>query len=281
MSPPVTVIEARPRSVWARLGALWKQRAFIPFLAREIAMKKFRGTVLGFWWLIVRPLLPTAIAVFVFTQIVPLTTPVPYALFYLCGFLVWNAMAAAVVFMPRTLLWMSGIMRKTYFPRLLIPIAAMGVALIEFLVVAVILLIVIGAYWIGTGDAYVVLDLQTLWLIPAIAIALCLGFAIGMASSVIAVFVRDIVFSMGYFTQAWFFVTPLLYPLTTLPAPMQPYFLALNPMTAPLETARWALFRTGELPAFWLGVSAIETGIILLLSIAFFLRAETRLADAM
>lgn len=277
----VTIIEARPQSLWARFAALFKHRAFLPFLAREIAMKKFRGTVLGFWWLVVRPLLPTAIAVFVFTQVVAMETPVPYALFYLSGFLIWNSMAAAVVFMPRTLLWMSGIMRKTYFPRLLIPISAMGVTLIEFAVVSTVLLTAIAYFWISSGQLPLVLDLQTLWLVPAIGLGLAQGFAIGMVASVVALFFRDIVFTMGYVTQAWFFATPLLYPVTALPEHMQALFFALNPMTAPIDTARWALFRTGELQSMWLGVSAIETAIIVLLALTFFLRAETHLADAM
>ena len=123
----VTIIEARPKLLGARLAAVWQYRAFYPLLFKEICMKKFRGTLLGVWWLVIRPMVPTIFAILVFTFMVPMDSGgLPYAIFYFSGFVTWNVFHSTVIFMPRTLLWMQGMMKRTYFPKMLVPLASVG-----------------------------------------------------------------------------------------------------------------------------------------------------------
>src|SRR5262245_59467333 len=95
----ITLIEARPTAVGARLLALWQYRGFYPFLFKEILMRRFRGTLLGFWWLIIRPLIPTTMAIIAFTFVVPIESyGMPYSIFYFSGFIAWNVFQATITF---------------------------------------------------------------------------------------------------------------------------------------------------------------------------------------
>ncbi len=102
-----------------------------------------------------------------------------------------------------------------------------------------------------------------------------------MVASIVALYVRDIVFSVGYFAQVAMLLTPVLYPITVVPEHLRWIVYLLNPMAALVECSRWALTGHGEFSAFWLAVSALEVSGIIALCLIFFLRAErTYLADA-
>jgi len=280
-SPPVVVIEARPETVSARLRALWQYRGFYGFLFKEIMNRKSRGTLLGFWWLILRPLIPAVGFIVAFTVVHPVDngTGVPYPIFFLSGFIPWRVFQSAMVILPRTLNWMQGIMKRTYFPRLLVPLAGFGPTFIELAVLVLVFIAVLAPQiWAGT-PLPIRLRWETLWLVPALAAALAFALAIGMVMSVVALFFRDVVFTIPYVVQMIMFVTPVLYPVTVIPDAYQWLLYALNPMAQVIEISRWAITGSG---AFHPVYAALSLGTILatlILSTAFFLRAEVHLAD--
>jgi lipopolysaccharide transport system permease protein len=282
-SKPITIIEARPQSLSAQLASLWQYRGFYGFLFREITMKKFRDTFLGFWWLILRPLIPAAVFITLFTVVRPQegSEELPYPLFYLSGFITWNLFHSTVIFMPRTLLWMRGIMRRTYFPRLLVPLAGFGPPLIEFVVLVTGLVLTVVFYWVKGGHFPLRLGWEMLWLLPCPLAALLLGVAVGMVASVVALFFRDVVFSMSYLVQMLMFLTPVIYPVSIVPESYRWLLYSLNPMAKLVEVSRWALTGEGEFDPFFFFLSIGTVLVLLLGSVVFFLRAETHLADQM
>ena len=277
------VIEATPQRLGARLRSLWRYRGFYRFLFKEIMMRKFRDTILGFWWLIVRPLLPVAMFVVPFTFVAPLTgdEDAPYPLFFLSGFIAWNLFHATATFVPRTLMWMRGIMRRAYFPRLLVPLAGFGSPLIECAVLVSVFALTVSVYWIKDSQFPLEMGWHTLLLLPSMVAALLLGLSIGMVASVVALFFRDVIFSIGYLIQAFMLLTPVVYPVSFIPEQYRWLLYVLNPMAQLVEVSRFALTGRGEfLPGFF-ALSLAMALAAFIASTLFFLRAETHLADEM
>jgi len=275
------VIEATPQGFGAQLKSLWRYRGFYGFLFREITMRKFKDTLLGFWWLILRPLVATAMFVIPFTFVAPMTavSDVPYPIFFLSGFLVWNLFHTVVTYTPRTLLWMRGVMRRTYFPRLLVPLAGFGSPLIECAVLAVVLLLTVGVYWVRGGVFPLVLGWHTLLLLPCMAGALLFGLSIGMIASVVALFFRDVVFTMGYLIQGFMLLTPVVYPVSFIPVGYQWVLFVVNPMAQLVLVGRFAITGQGSVETGFFALSLGMGAAAFLASTLFFLRAERFLAD--
>lgn len=278
---PTIVIEARPETLRARLAALWRYRGFYGFLFKEITTRKSRGTLLGFWWLIIRPLIPAAGLIFLFGNVQPLETGVPYAIFFLSGYIPWRVFQSAMLYLPRTLTWMQGIMRRTYFPRLLVPLAGFGMTFIELALLVVVFAIAVTVTTVNSGAFPLHLGWHTLWLLPCLLAALLLALAFGLVFSVVALFFRDVIFSLRFFSQAFMLLTPVIYPVTFVPEAYHWVLYALNPMAQVVLVSRWALTGQG---AFDLPFVLLSFGTILAMlaaSLAFFLRAETHLGDQM
>jgi lipopolysaccharide transport system permease protein len=282
MSDLITVIEARPQTFAEQLRAVWTHRGFYSLLLREISMRKFRATLFGFWWLVIRPLVPTVVAVVTFTFVVSVNTEgLPYPIFYFAGFITWNLLHSTILFMPRTMIWMRAMMKKIYFPKLLVPLASVGPPLMEFIVVLAMFMVTVLIFYFRDGVLYISVGWNLLAFLPCAMLALSLGFAIGMVVSIVALYVRDIVFSVGYFAQIAMLVTPVLYPITVVPEHLRWIVYLLNPMAAVVECSRWSFTGQGEFSLPWLVLSAIEITGVVALCLVFFLRAEAHLSDAM
>jgi lipopolysaccharide transport system permease protein len=281
---PTTVIEARPETLAARLRALWRYRGFYGFVFREILMRKARGTLLGFWWLILRPLIPAAGFIVAFTVVAPLETGagIPYPVFFLSGFVPWRLFQGTLTILPRSLMWTRAIMRRTYFPRLLVPLAAFGPALIELAILCVVFVaVVVALMWSSGAPPPIRVGWETLWLLPCLVGALALALAFGIVLSVVALFFRDVVFSIGYVVQLFMFVTPVLYPVTAVPESYRTALFVLNPMAQIVHVSRWAITGHGEFEPVFVVLAFATITLALMASVAFFLRAEAHLGDQM
>lgn len=277
----ITVIEATPPGLGARARALWRYRGFYGFLFTELMMRKARGTVLGFWWLILRPLIPALALLFTFSMLAPVDSgsAVPYPVFFLSGFLTWRLFQATVSFLPRSLMWMRGVMRRTYFPRLLVPLAGLGPPLIEFGIICLLFLAVVGKEVIGGDPMPLQLGWVTLLLVPCLVASLAFALSLGMVFSVVALFFRDVIYSIGYAFSVMMFLTPVVYPLAMVPEPYRTILLIVNPMVMLVETSRVALTGQGFFSWPLLLTSWALVGVIAAACLTFFLRAESMLAD--
>jgi lipopolysaccharide transport system permease protein len=281
-SQPTVIIEARPETIAARLRALWKYRGFYGFLFKEITMRKARGTLLGFWWLLLRPLIAAVGFIVAFAFVARLDTgqDVPYPVFFLSGFIPWRLFQATLTLLPRSLMWTRGIMQRTYFPRLLVPLAGFGPILIELAILCIMFAVVVGASSFGS-EARVPLRFgwEMLWVLPCLLGALMFALAFGMVLSVVALFFRDVVFSVSYFAQMFMFLTPVLYPVTFVPETYRWVLYALNPMAQIVTVSRWALTGQGTFEAGFVALSFATVLVAFAASVTFFLRAEAHLGD--
>jgi lipopolysaccharide transport system permease protein len=184
-----------------------------------------------------------------------------------------------MVYLPRTLQWTQGIMRKTYFPRLLVPLAGFGNTFIEIGVLAVAFAIVVAMTAWSEGSFPLNLGWHTLWVIPSLAAALLFALAVGLVVSVVALFFRDVIFSTRFFVQVVMFLTPVVYPATSVPEPYRSLMYVLNPMAQVVMTSRWALTGQGELQLGFVLVSYVTILVALAAGLLFFLRAERLLGD--
>lgn len=275
----ITVITpARPGAVsaWrelARYGGLYRH------LFKQTALRRFQDTILGPAWLLLRPLLPSIAAVIIFTRVVPIpTNGMPYPLFYFSGYLFWGLFASIVAFVPRALRMNRGMMKKCYFPRLLIPLAALGIPLAEFAVSIGVFLALAGFY--GFQGTLVLAWRPDLLVLPLLFLfTILLAIAIGMVAGVLSLIARDVQFTLPYFLQVWMLMTPVIYSLDFVPDTWRWVVYMLNPMATVVEMSRVALMGVGDIGWAFL---AINGGVILLVvaaCTAFFLRAEDIFMD--
>lgn len=276
----VLVIEARPTNLLGRIKSAWQYRHYYPILLKEITLRKFRNTVLGFWWLILRPLIPVIAATVAFTYFVAIDTgDLPYGIFFLTGFIIYNTVESLLMFMSRTMMWTRNIMKKMYLPKLLVPLASIGPPMVE-LGITIIALIVLATFYYFTQDVfYIEWGFKLLLFLPCVLLAMVLAISIGMVVGVIALVMKDIVYSIRYIMQLVMFITPVIYPLSSVPENLQWVFVAFNPMTGLIETSRWALTGFGSFDAILLLISTVQITVIAFLCLSFFSRADSFLSD--
>ena len=278
---PTLVIEARPDTIWGSLRALWRYRGFYGFLFKTVLMRKARNTLLGVWWLILRPVFTAAGLLFAFTQVAPVSTghDIPYPVFFLSGFIPWRLFQGTLTLLPRSFSWTRGIMQRTYFPRILVPLAGFGPVLIEIATLTVVFVVVVGhAVWLG-GPVPVRLGWQTLWLLPALLGALTFALSIGMVLGVVTLFFRDVIYSVGFLAQLVMLATPVLYPVTFVSEPYRWVVYALNPMAQIVIVSRWALTGQGSFEPLFIALSFATILMVFAVCVTFFLRAEVHLGD--
>ena len=278
---PVVVIEPRPDGFFARLASLWRFRGVYAFLLKESTFRRARGTLLGIWWLLLRPLIPAASLIFAFGSVGPMDTQsaVPYPIFFLSGYIPFQLFQSSMRHLPRMLSRSQSLMRRTYFPRLLVPLAGFGLPLIEaaILVAVFIILVAIGAW---RGDPFPLqLGWHTLWLLPCVLASLLFALAFGLVFGVVALFFRDVIFSLRFFTMLVLFLTPVVYPMTVFPESYRWVIFAINPMAQVVLVSRWALTAQGEFELGFLLLSFASVAVFLGIGLVFFHRAEVHLGD--
>jgi lipopolysaccharide transport system permease protein len=281
-SRPTVVIEARPETFGASLRALWRYRGFYNFLFKEIMMRRARGTLLGVWWLIIRPLITAAglVATFMFVAPVETGQAAPYPIFFLSGYIPWRVFQATLTVLPRSLTWMRGVMQRTYFPRLLVPLAGLGPVLIEFAMLLAVFLIAVGvASWGPQGHFPLRFGWPLLWLLPCLLGALLFAMAFGMIFSIVALFFRDVIYTISWVAQLFMFATPVLYPVTFVSPDYRWVLYVLNPMVQIVTVARWALTGEGEFDPFFVALAFGTIVAAFAAGVTFFLRAEMHLGD--
>jgi lipopolysaccharide transport system permease protein len=278
---PTVVIEAKPDTALAHVKALWRYRAFFGFLFKELTLRKARGTLLGVWMLILRPLMPAVALIVVFGSAQPLDTGIPYPVYFLTGYIPVVLFHSGLRFVPRSLRWAQSIMRRTYFPRLLVPLAGFGTTFIAFGVLSAAfgVVLAIGA-WQGQPFP-LVFGWQTLWLIPCLLASLLFALSFGLVFSVVALFFADVIFTLRFFATLMLFTSGVAVPLTFWPEHYRWALYIVNPMAQVVLTSRWALTGHGvfELPFLLLSFGTIL--VTLTLSVWFFVRAEQHLGDQM
>ncbi|MDH3237084.1 MAG: ABC transporter permease [Deltaproteobacteria bacterium] len=266
-----TVVE--PAKGWHMLDLreLWSYRDLLAvFVQRDIKVR-YKQTVLGAAWVILRPLLSVAIFTVIFGRLVRVPSEgYPYAVFVYAALLPWTFFAGAVSSSGNSMVGSAGLIGKVYFPRLIVPFSSVGAGIVDFAVSATFLLVIMPVF--GTGWSINLLAAPLL-LVPVLILAL--GF--GTLFSALAVAYRDFVGIMGFVLQVWMYATPVIYASSLVPERWR-FLLHMNPMTGLVEGFRSAfLGRPFDLVS--IAISSSVAVVVFLVGIAYFTKVERRFAD--
>lgn len=270
---PETVI--RPRSGWIAVN--WEEmiahRELLAFLIwRDIAIR-YKQTILGSAWAILQPLMMMLIFSFVFGRFVGKNNreiPVPYPVFIFAGLIPWTLFSQGYAQAALSLASQQQLLSKVYFPRLFIPIAAGSVFLVDLAYSLGIYVFVLLYYRVTPSWTIVFLPLL-------VGLTLIATLSLGIMLAALTVFYRDVRHIVPFLTQILMFVTPVIYPLSALPAKYHG-FLALNPMFGIVVAYRAAIFG-GDWHWPLIAISTMSAIVSLVIAIFYFRRTERRFAD--
>jgi len=230
--------------VFVRLRELFRYRDLIRNLVISEVKTRYKSSVLGFVWSLLNPLAMMLVFTIVFGVLWPNQTVKNYPIFLLCGLLPWNFFAASVVSSVNSVVNNGNLIKKVYFPREVLPIAAVLAQLVNFLLALVVLF---GALLIFHTDFS-----PWLWTLPfIILIQTCFSLGIGLMLSTLQVFYRDTQMVMEVVMLSWFFLTPIFYRAAQLPetytiagieVPVQRVLYILNPMASLINVYRDLLY---------------------------------------
>ena len=270
---PLIIIE--PTSSWmpANLTDLWSYRELLYFLILRDVKVRYKQTLLGVLWVIIQPLLMILIFTLLFGRLAGLQTRtggIPYPIFACAGLLPWTFFATAITNSSNSLVGNAQLITKIYFPRLIIPAAAVAAGLVDLALAFVILAALMAYYGVGATGSLILVPVLTMLL-------LLLTLSVGTFLAALHVKYRDIRHAVPFMLQLWMFASPVIYPATLIPERWR-WVLGLNPMTGIIEAFRGALFG-GKIDWRLLAVSAAVTLALLLYSCVAFRRMEKSFAD--
>lgn len=226
-----------PHRGWADLNLreLWAYRELLYFLTWRDIKVRYKQTFLGVAWGVLQPVVSMAVFTVFFGKLAHMPSDgIAYPIFAYAGLLPWTFFSNAVSSAADSLVGSAHLVTKVYFPRLVIPLAAVDAALIDFAIAAVVLFAMM--LWYGTGFHW-----QMLMLAPLTAIVTLLAAAVGVWTSALNVKYRDVRSALPFLIQVWMFATPIIYPASIVPERWR-WLLSLNPLTGVIEGFRSALF---------------------------------------
>ena len=269
----------RPDNGWFSLDLkeLWRYRDLILLFIRRDFVAIYKQTVLGPLWFLLQPLFTTLVFVLIFGRIAHIPTDgLPPILFYMSGIVAWNYFANCLNRTSNTFVANAGIFGKVYFPRLAVPVS---VVIINFLTFAIqfSLFLLLLCWYSFKGEA--VHPNRWILLTPLLLLQMgALGLGLGILVSAMTTKYRDLALAVGFGVQLWMFATPIVYPLSQVPARWQ-WVFALNPMVAIIETFRYAFLGVGSTDLRQLGTSLGITAALLTAGIVAFNRVEKTFMD--
>jgi lipopolysaccharide transport system permease protein len=268
---PLVVIQ--PSSKWnlINLKDIWAYRELLFFLTWRDVKVRYKQTVLGAAWAILQPLFMMIIFSIMFGRLGGVNTGgVPYPIFVLAALVPWTFFSNTITASGNSLVGSAHLITKVYFPRLIVPAAAMMAGLVDFMI-AFMLLVVMMIYY------RVPLTMHVLFLPLLVLLTALFGLGVGTWMSALNVKYRDVRFALPFLIQLWLFVSSVIIPSSSLPQKLR-WALMLNPMSAIIEGYRSALF---GLPFDWLalGIATLLTILMLFYSVYSFGKAERSFAD--
>jgi len=269
--PLVTI---KPSRLWAPLDLreLWAHRELLYFLIWRDVKVRYKQTLLGVLWVIIQPLFTTLIFTLFFGILAGVPSEgVPYPVFVFAGLLPWVFFSNAVAQSSNSLVGSANLITKVYFPRLMIPAAAVGAGLVDFLIAFVILLGLMIYYRVP-------FSWSIFMLLPLIMLMTLFALGVGTWLSALNVKYRDVRHATPFLLQMWMFASPVIYPPILVPAKWR-WILVLNPMTGIIDGFRAAIFRQKSFNWGALAAATMITVALLVYSAYAFKRMEKSFAD--
>ncbi len=258
---------------WIGLGLpdLWAHRELLYFLAWRDVKLRYKQTVLGAAWAILQPLLTMVVFTVLFGRLAGMPTDgEPYPIFSYVALLPWNFFVTAITNSSNSLVANNSLITKVYFPRLVIPAAAVSAGLVDLAIASAVLILMMPWYGIG-------FHCGLLMLLPLVAMTTVFAAGVGAWSAAMNVKYRDVRYALPFAIQILMFLTPIIYPVSFVPARWR-WALGLNPLSGIIQGFRDAVFgRSFQWQA--LGLSFAMTSALALLTAFIFRRMEREFAD--
>ena len=246
---PVTVLERRPGWQLLDLGELWRCRELLYFLTLRDIKIRYKQTILGAAWAILQPLATMLVFSLFFGRVAgnP-SSDVPYSLFVLAGLVPWMFFSNAIAQAGQSVVGNQNLVTKIYFPRLIIPMGAVGAGLVDLAISFAVLTVMMLWYGMAPGWSFALVPFLTFGLVIA-------ALGVGTLLSALTVAYRDFRHAVPFLVQFWMFATPCIYMQTGISAsPSLSRVLPLNPAYGLIANLRQAMLG-GPIDGFSLGVS--------------------------
>lgn len=272
MSTGVVVIQPSKGWVALKLAELWQYRELLYFLVWRDVKVRYKQTALGAAWAIIQPFFTMIVFSVFFGRLAKMPSDgVPYPIFAYTALVPWTYFANALGQASNSLVGSGSLIKKVYFPRLVVPLASVLSGIIDFLLAFGVLVLLM--MWYGVG-----VSLKLLWLPLLVLQAITTALGVSLWLSALNVEYRDVRYVVPFVTQFWLFATPVAYPSSLLSEPWRTIY-GLNPMVGVVEGFRWALLDTGTAPGPMAAVSGLASLILLVGGAYYFRRLERTFAD--
>jgi lipopolysaccharide transport system permease protein len=264
----------RPSKGWraVNIKELWEYRELLYFLVWRDIKVRYKQTVLGAAWAIIQPLFTMIVFSLFFGKLAKIPSDnIPYPIFSYAALVPWTFFANGLGQSARSLVDSSNLIRKVYFPRLVIPISSVLSGALDFAIAFVVLLGMM--FYFNIIPTWKVIYLPLL-----ISLAFVTALGAGLWLSTLNVEYRDVRYVIPFIIQFWLFASPVAYPSSLLSEPWRTLY-GLNPMVGVVEGFRWALLGTDTAPGNTIFISSIAAFVILAAGIFYFRRMEKSFAD--
>lgn len=274
------VIEPRGRKFTSRVREVWVFRRLFIYFGKRAVERLYRNTVLGKFWIFFRPIFPIAIRALIFGGVLAVASPggVPYFLFVLVGSSVWELFSSSLLWSTRSLQMNRGFLGRVYFPRIIVPIATMAIAWVNFLILMGVLALSFVYYRVTEGQWYLAPPAQLAWALAAVLVAVTMALAIGLWTSPLNAQYRDVRFTLQYVLEFWALLTPVMYPLSAVPEKYH-WIVYINPMAGVVQTFKWGLLGVEEFTPTIFAINIGVTLVVLATGIWYFSSVEGQAVD--
>ena len=270
-SLPVTHIRPGARAVSFTLNEVWQARELLYFLVWRDVKVRYKQTVLGIGWSVLQPFLAMVVFTIFFGRLAKMPSDgVPYPLFSLAALVPWTYFSAAALNGSTSLVGNQHLLAKVYFPRVLVPLAAVLMPAVDLAVSFTMLLVLMAWYHVMPTAAVLLLPLY-------VALGVSTAFAVTLWTSGLSVRYRDARYVLPFIIQIWLFVTPVAYPASLVPERWRLLY-ALNPMASVVEGFRSALLGTAG-PGSMVVVAVVVVAAALASGAAYFRSVEGSIVD--
>ncbi len=270
---PVSTIIIEPTRGWLslKLKDIWQYRELLYFLTWRDVKVRYKQTVIGFLWAIIQPFLKMVVFSVIFGGLAKMDSEgFPYPIFLYAGLLPWQFFASAVSRSGESVVGSANLIKKVYFPRLVIPIASVGACLVDFAISFIILIVLMFYYSI-------IPTLSIFMVLPLVLATIFTALGVGMFISALNVAYRDFRYVLPFLVQIWMFLTPVIYSTEIIPENWR-WLILLNPMAGVVDAYRSAIlgksFEWGSL-----GISMGIAVVIFLCGLVYFRKTERYFAD--
>jgi lipopolysaccharide transport system permease protein len=269
---PTVRVEARHGWLALDLAELWVYRELLYFFVWRDIKVRYKQTVVGAAWAVLQPVLTMLVFSLFFGKLAKIPSQgLPYPIFYYCALLPWTYFSTAMQSATNIVVDQQRVITKIYFPRVVLPIAAVLAGLLDFAISFAVFLVLMVYYRIVPTNAVI-------WLPAFMLLAILTALGVGLWLSALNALYRDVRYVLPFLVQFWMFASPVAYPSSLVPAKWR-WLYGLNPMAGVIEGFRWALTGHGQPPGILLAASSAAVVLLVFSGLVYFHAMEGEIAD--